>query len=121
MADKASQRSIMNGLEQLAAREPDIAKDAHALGHRAERELEKLTWAVPAWDEEEALAILAHHGFSHRDAVIARLRSQLPEGVSAGHLCLHRAFRNALKAYKAGKLEPHDLERFALVDLRQGL
>ena len=110
---------LLSGLKELAKRLPAL-KEAQALASRAVREHEKLLWAFPALDDEEALLLLVEHGFSHRKALIARFRSQLPVDsfTLTDDARIAAAFREAITRLKARGLDNAGLERATLRILR---
>ena len=118
--DWSTSPELLNGVKELAKRYPAL-KGHEALALRAIREYEKLLWAFPALDDEEALLLLVEHGFSHRKALIARFRSQLP--VDSFELyddaTIAAAFREAITRLKARGLDNAGLERATLRILRR--
>ena len=105
--------NLMSGLKQLAARLPSLK--GGPLATRAARELDKLKWALPKFDE--ALSAIAAAGFDHCQAIIAHFRARLPADVADKHI--GKAFRKAVVQVKAGTIEPQDLEDATLTALRE--
>ena len=114
--------TLLSGLKLLSERQPSL-KEPSALAKRAIREVEKLQWAVPRYEDDWALHDVAEAGFDHKAALLSHMRSQLKRGESEQYddKALAHAFRAAVDEYKAGKLEDDNagLERAALRLLRQ--
>ena len=114
--------TLLAGLKLLSERQPSL-KEPSALAKRAIREVEKLQWAVPRYEDDWALHDVAEAGFDHKAALLSHMRSQLKRGESEQYddKALAHAFRAAVDEYKAGKLEDDNagLERAALRLLRQ--
>ena len=118
------QALLLSGLQELAARLPAL-KEAGALARRAAHENDKYNWAFP----DDALASssitrVAEHGFSHHAAIVARLRSRLPDPPesldrAAFDKLVARSFRAAVKARKRNAAI--NIEREALKRARTAL
>lgn len=107
---------LIDGLAQLAQNHPELRKDLPALAKRAVRQHEKLLWALPQLDEEEAMKEICRAGFAHGAVLCQRIRAVLPN--ESDHR-ITKAFRKAIDELKAKKLSNAGLEEAALDWLRR--
>ena len=107
--------TVLHGLTSLAARHPGLKHEA--LAARAVRQHEKLLWALPALEADEALQELIGSGFCHGAVLVARVQRQLGEKVAEKRII--KAFRKAVDDLKASRIDRAHLERATLEWLKK--
>lgn len=111
----ADKETLLAGLESLARREN--LKEPNQIFQRVLHEIRKVAYAFPGLDDAEHMTLCMTAGFSHRDAIIGKLRAALTpaDAASLSDRRIAKAFRRTVAECKK---DTSSIERNALQRLK---